>query len=145
MIPKSVSRESIEGDVEVLAAILEQERRSHCRIRSICLGMFIFSFLLLLCAIGVISYVFVSNVSRDSDGGQTMPMILQILVPLSAAMIGFFASWCAAHGCINSIDRSLYAAQAKKYQLFAGFVGELQCTSRKKRSIWMDMVGSVVG
>lgn len=143
MIPKSVDLDSIEGDVEVLSAILEQERRSHCRIRSLCFGMFVFSFVLLLCAIGFISYLFISSVN-GSDIKAT-PEMLQILAPLSAAMIGFFASWCAAHGCINSIDRSLYAAQAKKYKLFAGFVGELQCTSKKKRSMLMDMVGSVVG
>ncbi len=143
MIPKSTDRESLEGDIEVLAAILEQERNSHCRIRSLCFGMFVFSFILLLGAIGVVSYLFVS--SMDGNGGEALPMILQVLAPLSAAMIGFFASWCAAHSCINSIDRSLYAAQAKKYQLFAGFVGDLQCTSKKKRSMLLDIVGSVAG
>lgn len=143
MLPRSVDRDEIEGDVEVLAAILEQERRSHCRIRSICFGMFVFSLVLLICAMGVIGYLFLRGMGTDSE--TLSPMVLQVLAPLSAGMIGFFASWCAAHSCINSIDRSLYAAQAKKYQLFAGFVGELQCTSKKKRSMLMDIVGSLVG
>lgn len=143
MIPKSENRDVANGDVEVLAAILERERRSHCTIRSICFGMFVFSFILLLCAMGMIGFLFVRSVNGGGEGAS--PMILQVLAPLSAAMVGFFASWCAAHGCINSIDRSLYAAKAQKYQLFAGFVGELQCTSKKKRSMLMDIVGSVIG
>jgi hypothetical protein len=134
--------EAIKGDVEVLAAILAQERKSHCLIRSLCFGLFVFSFLLLACAMAFIGFIFVQSV--NSGGETTSPMILQVLAPLSAAMIGFFVSWCAAHNCINSIDRSLYAAQAQKYQLFAGFVSELQCTSKKKRDILMEMAGSVI-
>ncbi|KCZ93335.1 hypothetical protein [Hyphomonas johnsonii] len=133
---------SAQEDLQVLATILENERKGHCHIRSICFGMFVFSFLLLVGAMGVIGFSFISSVS--SGGEKASPMILQVLAPLSAAMIGFFASWCAAHNCINSIDRSLYAAQARKYQLFEGFVRELQCASKKKRSLLLDMVGSVL-
>ncbi|MDP1556396.1 MAG: hypothetical protein Q8L84_13145 [Hyphomonas sp.] len=142
MLAKSTDQESIKGDIDVLAVILEQERRSHCRIRSLCFGLFMFSFAMLVCAMAVIGYMFINSVNGAADPESLM--ILQVLAPLSAAMIGFFASWCAAHNCINSIDRSLYAAQAQRYQLFAGFVGELQCASKKKRSMLMDIVGSVI-
>ncbi|MDP3459909.1 MAG: hypothetical protein Q8S09_11615 [Hyphomonas sp.] len=142
MLAKSTDQESIKGDIDVLAVILEQERRSHCRIRSLCFGLFMFSFAMLVGAMAVIGYMFINSVNGAADPESLM--ILQVLAPLSAAMIGFFASWCAAHNCINSIDRSLYAAQAQRYQLFAGFVGELQCASKKKRSMLMDIVGSVI-
>tara|TARA_R110000787_G_scaffold271583_1_gene378829 strand:+ start:852 stop:1283 length:432 start_codon:yes stop_codon:yes gene_type:complete len=142
MIPASSGHDAEEGDIEVLAAILQQERKGHCRIRSLCFGMFVFSFVLLLGTMGVIGFSFI--VGAQGGGEKASPMILQVLAPLSAAMIGFFASWCAAHNCINSIDRSLYAAQAKRYKLFEGFVRELQCASKKKRSLLLDMVGSIV-
>jgi len=135
MKPASNEQEAEVGDIEVLAAILQQERKGHCHIRSLC-------FVLLLCAMGVIGFSFI--VGTPGGGERASPMILQVLAPLSAAMIGFFASWCAAHNCINSIDRSLYAAQAKRYKLFEGFVRELQCASKKKRSLLLDMVGSIV-
>jgi hypothetical protein len=141
MVSASNDAHSIQGDIEVLAAILAQERKTHCLIRSLCFGLFIFSFLLLVCTMGFIGFIFIESLH---DGEKTSPWILQILAPLSAGMIGFFVSWCAAHNCINSIDRSLYAANAQKYQLFAGFVSELQCTSKKKRTILLEMVGSVV-
>ncbi|MFT5776203.1 hypothetical protein [Hyphomonas sp.] len=142
MIPASNGVHTEEGDIEVLAAILQQERKGHCHIRSLCFGLFVFSFVLLLGTMGVIGFSFV--VGAQGGGEKASPMILQVLAPLSAAMIGFFASWCAAHNCINSIDRSLYAAQAKRYKLFEGFVRELQCASKKKRSLLLDMVGSIV-
>ena len=135
MIPASNGQEAEEGDIAVLAAILQQERKGHCHIRSLCFGMFVFSFVLLLCAMGVIGFSFIASTPGGDD--RASPMILQVLAPLSAAMIGFFAS-------INSIDRSLYAAQAKRYKLFEGFVRELQCASKKKRSLLLDMVGSIV-
>mgnify|MGYP003654758787 CR=1 FL=1 len=128
MIPASNGQEAEEGDIAVLAAILQQERKGHCHIRSLCFGMFVFSFVLLLCAMGVIGFSFIASTPGGDD--RASPMILQVLAPLSAAMIGFFAS--------------LYAAQAKRYKLFEGFVRELQCASKKKRSLLLDMVGSIV-
>ena len=142
MIPASSGHDTEEGDIAVLAAILQQERKGHCHIRSLCFGLFVFSFVLLLGTMGIIGFSFV--VGAQGGGEKASPMILQVLAPLSAAMIGSFASWCAAHNCINSIDRSLYAAQAKRYKLFEGFVRELQCASKKKRSLLLDMVGSIV-
>ncbi|MEM7766680.1 MAG: hypothetical protein AAF253_04240 [Pseudomonadota bacterium] len=131
------------GDVDVLANILENEKRHHCRIRSICFGLFVFSFVLLLGAMATIAYLFANSSGGGSSG--IWLTLMQILAPISAAMVGFFASWCAAHNCVNSIDRSLYAARAGRMKLFAGFVSQLQCASKSKRSIWMDMIGSVVG
>ena len=131
-----------QDDIDLLASILEKEKRHHCRVRAACLGLFLFSFILLLGTLATLAYLFAVNIT-DLSGDLWLPL-LQVLAPISAAMIGFFASWCAAQNCINSIDRSLYAAHAGKFRLFAGFVKDLQCASKKKRSIWMDMIGSVI-
>ncbi len=138
MIASSIDQD----DVQLLADILEKEKRHHCRIRSICFGLFIFSFLMLLMAMAAIAYVFASDFRNASSG--VWLSVMQVLAPISAAMIGFFASWGAAHNCVNSIDRTLYAARAGRHKLFAGFVGQIQCASKSKRSVWMDMVGSVI-
>ena len=142
MNAQPIQHDDIEDDIEVLAAILENEKKAHCRTRSLCFGLFVFSFALLLIVLGIIGFMFATG-SAAFSGDSWLPM-LQILAPLSAAMIGFFASWCAVHNCINSIDRSLYAAHAGKYKLFAGFLNEMQCASKKKRSMWVDMLGSVI-
>jgi len=138
MIASSIEKD----DVELLADILEKEKRHHCRIRALCFGLFVFSFLLLLAAMGTIAFLFASNARSASDG--VWLSVMQVLAPISAAMIGFFASWGAAHNCVNSIDRSLYAARAGRFNLFAGFVSQIQCASKSKRSLWMDMIGSVI-
>ena len=136
------SRAVTQDDIEVLTFMLENEKRSHCRTRSICFILFLTSFLLQITALGLIIFLFLSDTLKFSD--EAWLPILQILAPLSAAVIGFFASWCAVQNCINSIERSLYAAHAGRHSLFAGFLNELQCTSKKKRRVWMDMFTSMI-
>lgn len=138
MIENSIEHD----DIELLADILEKEKKHHCRIRAVCFSLFVFSFVLLLGAMASIAFFFAMNSRSASDG--IWLTLMQILAPISAAMIGFFASWCAAHNCVNSIDRSLYAARAGRLKLFAGFVSQLQCAGKSKRSVWMDMIGSVI-
>lgn len=142
MIAKSIQHDIQHDDIELLANILEQEKRHHCRMRSVCLALFLFSFVLLLMAFGTIAFLFAAEMDFVSENKWLT--LLQFVAPVSAAMIWFFASWWAAQNCINSIDRSLYAAHAGRLRLFAGFVGELQCASKEKRSLWMDMIGSVI-
>lgn len=129
-------------DMDFIADLLEAEKKNHCRTRSLCLGLFLLSMTILLCAFGLIGYTFATG--ADSTQGLGTIGKLQFLAPLCAMMIGFFASWCACQNCINSIDRSIYAARAQRYRLFAGFVKELQCTSKKKRSMLIEIVGSVI-
>lgn len=127
-------------DYEILAEILEREKRGHRTIRAACLILFLFSFVLLLWLLAFVVYQF----TNDIRGQHSAIDILQILAPIAALMIGFFASWWAAHNCINSIERSLFAARHKKWKLFLGFVNELQCANKKKRSMLLDVVGSLV-
>lgn len=126
-------------ECELLAQILEKEKRGHSGIRAICLMLFVFSFLLLLALLAFVIYQF-TNGSRSDFGAMD---VLQVLAPIAALMIGFFTSWWAANNCVNSIERSLFAARAKRWRLFLGFVNQLQCASKKKRSMLIDVVGSL--
>lgn len=129
-------------DVETLAAILENERRSHCHKRSICLGMFAFSLACLIAGLGI---VVLFLVQRDGASGVgQVPVYAQLLTALSAAVVGFFSMWWSAQNCINSIERTLYAARAGRHRLFVSFIEQLQCTDKKKRRVWLEIVSSAV-
>ncbi|HVY88452.1 MAG TPA: hypothetical protein VG942_06260 [Hyphomonadaceae bacterium] len=132
-----------QDDIEALAAILEAERLHHCRARGMCFGLFLFSLVMLVFATATIAFVFVSGRISDGSGSEWLGA-LQLLTPLSAAVIGFFGSWWAAQNCINSIERTLFAARTGRAKLFAGFLGNLQCADKKKRKLWMEMVASLV-
>jgi hypothetical protein len=133
-----------QDDIEALAAILEAEKLNHCRTRGLCFGLFLFSLVMLVFAVGIFAVVFVVNTSNHADIDKWLPA-LQLLPPMSAAVIGFFGSWWAAQNCINSIERTLFAARAGRVKLFASFLGNLQCADKKKRRVWMDMAASLVG
>ena len=108
-------------DIEALASILEAERLNHCRTRGLCFGLFLFSLVMLVFAVGIFAVVFVINMSNQADIDKWLPA-LQLLPPMSAAVIGFFGSWWAAQNCINSIERTLFAARAGRAKLFANFL-----------------------
>lgn len=131
-------------DVDALAAILEAERLNHCRTRAICFGLFLFSLVMLVFGVVIFGVVFIIASNNNASMDQWLPT-LQILPPLSAAVVGFFGSWWAAQNCINSIERTLFAARAKRLKLFASFLGNLQCADKKKRAVWMEMATSLIG
>jgi len=132
-----------QSDIEALALILEAEKQNHCRTRGLCFGLFLFSLVMLVFAVGIFAVVFVINTTNNADIDKWLPA-LQLLPPMSAAVIGFFGSWWAAQNCINSIERTLFAARAGRAKLFASFLGNLQCADKKKRQVWMDMAASLV-
>jgi Zn-dependent protease with chaperone function len=129
-------------DVQALAAILENERRSHCQKRAVCLGMFVFSLVSLILALGIVVLFLVH--SNAAGGLGQVPIYSQLLTALSAAVVGFFSMWWSAQNCINSIERTLYAARAGRHRLFVSFVEQLQCTDKKKRRVWLEIVSSAV-
>lgn len=128
-----------QADIDALAAILEAEKLHHCRARGLCFGLFIFSLVMLVIGIATISVLFVSG--RIS---QEWLSAIQLLTPMSAAVIGFFGSWWACQNCINSIERTLFAARAGRLKLFTSFLGNLQCADKKKRRLWMEMATSLI-
>lgn len=132
------------GDVEALAAILEAERLNHCRTRGLCFGLFLFSLIMLIFGVVIFGVVFIIAATNEISIDHWLPT-LQLLPPLSAAVVGFFGSWWAAQNCINSIERTLFAARAGRMKLFASFLGNLQCADKKKRRVWVDMAASLVG
>jgi hypothetical protein len=132
-----------QSDIEALATILEAEKLNHCRTRGLCLGLFVFSLVMLVFGVGIFALVFLISANSEGDVGKWLPA-LQLLPPLSAAVIGFFSSWWAAQNCINSIERTLFAARAGRLKLFANFLGNLQCADKKKRAMWVDMAASLV-
>jgi hypothetical protein len=132
-----------QGDVAALAGILEMEKLHHCRTRGLCFGMFLFSLVMLVFAVGVFAVVFVISTTENVDIDKWLPA-LQLLPPMSAAAIGFFGSWWAAQNCINSIDRTLFAARTGRTKLFTSFLGNLQCADKKKRRMWVEMASSLV-
>lgn len=133
-----------DDDVETLAAILEAERLNHCRTRAVCFGLFMFSLVMLVFGVVIFGIVFIFAATNDVSMDQWLPT-LQLLPPLSAAVVGFFGSWWAAQNCINSIERTLFAARAKRMKLFASFLGNLQCADKKKRAVWVEMATSLIG
>ncbi|SRR5690349_3751522 len=132
------------GDVEALAAILEAERVNHCRTRGLCFGLFLFSLIMLVFGVVIFGVVFIIAATQEISIDHWLPT-LQLLPPLSAAVVGFFGSWWAAQNCINSIERTLFAARAGRMKLFASFLGNLQCADKKKRRVWVDMAASLIG
>jgi hypothetical protein len=128
-----------QADIDALAAILESEKLHHCRARGLCFGLFLFSLVMLVIGIVTISVLFLSGRIN-----QEWLSAIQLLTPMSAAVIGFFGSWWACQNCINSIERTLFAARAGRLKLFTSFLGNLQCADKKKRQLWMEMAASLV-
>ena len=129
-------------DIEALAQMLEQEKRGHGRTRALCFALFAICFALLVVAICVLAYLLVT--APDDNIASHSLTYLQVLTPLGALVVGFFTSWWTAQNCINSIDRTLFAARSGRHRLFVGFLSELQCTDRKKRNVMLDVVGAFV-
>jgi hypothetical protein len=127
------------GDMETLAAILESEKRSHTRTRSLCFALFVFCFLTMLVAVCVVAFL----VFRNQLSGGSLTLV-QVLAPLGALVVGFFTSWWTAQNCINSIERTLFAARSGRHRLFVSFLEQLQCADKKKKRMILDVVSSFV-
>ena len=127
-------------DVYLISRILEKEKLNHRRTSLACFLLFLVSFGILISALCYFGYIVADDSSKITDS----PIeLVQVIGALAAMMIGSFVSWCAAQNCINSIDRSLPAAEAGRSKRFAGFVRDLQCTSKKKRTVLIDVVSSM--
>ncbi|MEQ9507208.1 MAG: hypothetical protein RLO80_13175 [Hyphomonas sp.] len=128
-------------DVYLISRILEKEKVSHKRISMVCFLLFLISFGILISALCFFAYTI--SVSGSSQLLDSSLGLVQVIATLAAMMIGSFVSWCAARTCVNSIERSLLAAEAGRFKLFTGFVRDLECTSKKKRSVLIDVASSM--
>ena len=133
-------------DIETLAGILEMERKGHVQKRSLCFWMFIVAFASLVLALilaGVhIAMMFTTQTSGVEIGDEMW--MLQGLAPLAAASVSFFSMWWGVHNCVSSIDRTLYAARAKRHNLFAKFIDQIECADKKKKRKWLELVSAFV-
>lgn len=128
-------------DIEALATILESERKHHCYKRSVCFGLFVFWLILLVIALVSVAWITIGAHYNLLDG----PLIwLQGLTALSAAVVSFFSMWWTVQNCIHSIERTLFAARAGREQLFISFLQEVQCASKEKRRVWLELAKDIV-
>lgn len=132
-----------QDDIEAFAEILESERLTHCRTRGYCFGLFVLCLTLLVFATITIAFLLVTGHLSQGPTEEWLGA-LQLMMPLSAAVIGSFGIWWAAQSCIHSIERAIFAARRGRVKLFVGFLENLQCTDKKKRRLWMDMVASLI-
>ena len=130
-----------QDDIKALAEILELEHKHHCNKRSICFWLFVFWFVMLVAAIGVAAYIVLRPNSGPMDG--TLAWV-QALTALSAAVVSFFSMWWTVQNCINSIERTLFAARAGRTQLFASLLEQVQCADKEKRRVWLEVIKAAV-
>lgn len=128
-------------DIDALASILEKECKHYRLNRAICFGLFVFWLVLLIAALVLAAWVTI-GAHNDLLSG---PLVwLQALGAMSAAVISFFSMWWTAQNCIHSIERTLFAARAGRSQLFVSFLSQVQCASKEKRKMWLEVIKDVV-
>jgi hypothetical protein len=130
------------ADIETLAQLLEQEKVGHRRRLTLCFSLFCISvgaLVLALCAIGVIFVISVSTEDRPQYVG-----LLSIIVSLACIVVTFFGAWSGVQDCLNSIERTLFAARHNRHQLFAHMLERVQCVDRKS-PLWLELVQSFFG
>ncbi len=135
-------------DLDVLALILERElavHRAKCRL---CLIMFAIAFAALALALALIGVRLAGDL-LDSGGADVADIagqmvLVQALAALSAVALSFFGAWWTAQNCLNSIERTLFAARHRRMKLFQSFMGQIQCAGKQKQRAWLELVKSAV-
>lgn len=127
--------------VRILAEMLEIERRGHCHRRTLCVGMFALFFLSLIVSVGIA--VFVIMDSAGEVGDKALPLF-SLLGALSAAVMSLFGILFTVQNCINSIERTLFAARVGDLQLFQAFLDNLECASKGKRGQMLALAKTVL-
>jgi LPS O-antigen subunit length determinant protein (WzzB/FepE family) len=132
-------------DIEALAQILEIEKRSHARKRLICLVMFLVSLACLVVVLVVGAVLAVGLMAQHASGVELAKQawVVQVLAALGTATVSFFTTWWGVQNCLNAIDRTLFAARAKRHHLFEKFLEQIQCAEKKKR-VWLELAQNFV-
>jgi len=125
-----------QDDIEVLTEMLETERKHHRWKRTLCVLLFGFWLALLVAALGVVGWL--------AFGGEGERLgnfsVLQWVTALAVAVMSTFSMICAAQYCIHSIERTLFAARAGRPKLFETCLNQVQCASKEKRRLWLEVV-----
>lgn len=130
-----------QDDIEVLTQMLESERRHHQWKRMLCVWLFVFWFALLVVALGLVAWVTLGGRVELLTSQFTW---LQWVTALAVAVMSTFSMLCAAQYCIHSIERTLFAARAGRPKLFETCLNQVQCASKEKRRLWLEVVKDVI-
>jgi hypothetical protein len=133
-------------DIDTLAEILEAEKRGHLRKRLLCFVMFITTFaaLLVVLAVGALQVASLLLAPQGSIELAKEAWIVQTLAALGAASVSFFTTWWGVQNCLNGIERTLFAARARRHHLFEKFLEQIQCVE-KKRKLWTELAKGLTG
>jgi hypothetical protein len=143
MIATSIDQE----DLDMLAEILEREIKLHRGKCRLCLGMFVVAFVALALALALIGVRLAADlIGGGGDLGDLASqfVLIQALAALSAVALSFFGAWWTAQNCLNSIERTLFAARNRRMKLFESFIGQIECAGKQKQRAWLEIVKSAV-
>jgi hypothetical protein len=134
-------------EFDTLAQILEGEQQSHKRRRSLCMSMFVTFFVLFILALLLLGLHMAGVVAAEQqqDGLLSQLSFVSTLGTLGTAVFSAFGVWWASENCLNSIERTLLAARARKQRLFITLFGQIQCADEKKRRILLDLIKGSLG
>ncbi len=134
-------------EFDTLAQILEGEQQSHKRRRSLCMSMFVTFFVLFLVALLLLGLHMAGVVAaaERQDGLMSQLSFISTLGTLGTAVFSAFGVWWASENCLNSIERTLLAARARKQRLFLTLFGQIQCADEKKRRVLLDLIKGSLG
>jgi hypothetical protein len=135
-----------DDDVVALTSILESEMRGHRRKRAVCLAMFGISLVALIIGLVLGTWQIAVELLPNQAGLQLSDGLqaLQLLAPLAAFAMWFFTAWWACENCINSIERTLFAARTRRSKLFRQFIEQISCADKKKKRVWLEVVGVLI-
>lgn len=134
-------------EFDTLAKILEGEQASHRRRRSLCMGLFVTFFVVFLLALLLLGLHMAGIVASNEqqDGVLSQLSFVSTMGTLGTAVFSAFGVWWASENCLNSIERTLLAARARKQRLFITLFSQIQCADEKKRRILLDMIKGSLG
>ena len=146
MPPEAHHGEFEDDDIAALTAILESEMRGHRKKRAVCLAMFCISLVSLIIGLTLGAWQIATELLPGQAGLQLDDSLqaLQLLAPIAAFAMWFFTAWWACENCINSIERTLFAARARRGKLFRQFVDQISCADKNKKRVWLEVVGAFV-
>lgn len=132
-------------DLQTLEAILERELLHHRNKCRLWLALFIVAFASLVLALICVFVQLAFDIRASgiaSFGGQFQ--LFQVLAPLAGSTLLCYGAWGGAQNCLTGIERSLFAARSGRFNLFRGFLGQIQCAGKHKTQAWLEIVKGVV-
>jgi hypothetical protein len=131
-------------DISTIADILRKEYTSHCRWRSRFLALFMLFLTILLIALVLLILHALGNLTDVATRLNADLWLLPAIGSLAGGVMSFLSMWWAQQNCLHSIERTLFAAQRNRSQLFAKFLEQIQCADQKKKKFWAEVLKGAV-